>query len=167
MNVNEILPKLKNPEKQSENVLFKKYLKQFTNTEVDIWVREITNLVEPNIDCTQCGNCCKKLEPGLQFEEIEILAQQKQMDVMEFKKQYVDFDGDALFLKAKPCTFLQNTVCGIYANRPASCADYPHLHQPNFKYKRNVWFNYTICPIVYVVVEKLKVKTAFKAESDF
>jgi len=157
-----MLVELKNPAKHTENVLFKKHLKQFYNNTIDNYVKEINAKVEPTIDCKACGNCCKKLEPGLQFEEIEILAEKKNMEVMAFKKQFVDFDGDALFLKAKPCTFLENTVCGIYNNRPASCADYPHLNQPNFKYKRNVWFNYTICPIVFLVIEELKVKTQFK-----
>lgn len=164
MNVNELLQKVKNTSKHAENVWFKKHLKNFKSAQIDTLVKEINHLVEPTIDCTQCGNCCKKLEPGLHFEEIETLAQQKKMDVMEFKNIYVDFDGQAQYLKAKPCMFLEETKCSIYHARPESCADFPHLNHPNFKYKRNVWSNYTICPIVYLVVEELKIKTAFKVE---
>lgn len=161
MGITELLQAVKNTQKHAENVLFKKHLRLFSNATIDKMVREINAQIEPTIDCTACGNCCKNLEPGLTFDEIETLAGQKQMDLVEFKKSYIDFDGDALFLKAKPCMFLNQTVCGIYPNRPASCKDYPHLNQPNFKYKRNVWFNYTICPIVYLVVETLKAKTNF------
>jgi hypothetical protein len=39
---------------------------------------------------------------------------------------------------------------------------YPHLEQDHFKYKKNVWSNYAICPIVFEVIEALKLEFKFE-----
>ena len=150
--------------KAAENIFFKKYLKQFPSTQIDPMVHQLYAEFTAKIDCTTCANCCSYLEPGIDEAEIERLAACQQMDPVDFKRAHVAFDGEALFLKAKPCMFLQEKKCGIYIDRPQACAAYPHLEQENFKYKRNVWSNYQICPIVFEVIEKLKNTLGFKYE---
>jgi Fe-S-cluster containining protein len=109
-----------------------------------------------------CANCCKKLEPGLEASEIETLATLKQQEIDAFKQQYVAYDGEALYLQTKPCMFLDDCACTIYENRPAACAGYPHLNQPDMKFRRTLWENYSICPIVFNVLEQLKEELGFK-----
>ena len=148
--------------KQTENVFFKKELKKYSSELIDEKVKALVSHFYQIIDCTQCANCCKNLEPGIEDNELEKLAERNKMDVIEFRRKFVEFDGDTLFLKTKPCMFLEENKCGIYEDRPHACAMYPHLEQTHFKYKKNVWSNYQICPIVYEVVEGLKKELKFE-----
>lgn len=145
-----------------EQVYFKKELRQYSSEQVDVWVAELRTHYEKVIDCTVCGNCCSKLEPGVEDHEIEKLAEALSEDPISFRRNRVDFDGRALFLKTKPCLFLKDCKCTVYEIRPAACAGFPHLDQPHFKYKQSVWENYQICPIVFEVVEGLKKAVNFK-----
>ncbi|MFY8021619.1 MAG: YkgJ family cysteine cluster protein [Bacteroidia bacterium] len=151
--------------KQSENIFFKKELKKYSSELIDEKVQALVLHFYQLIDCTKCANCCKNLEPGIEDHELEKLAERYHMDVIEFRRNYVEFDGDTLFLKTKPCMFLDENKCGIYEDRPHACALYPHLEQSHFKYKKNVWSNYQICPIVYEVVEGLKKELNFEMKN--
>ena len=148
--------------KNIENIFFKKYLRNYPSAVVDQKIHALNKKVSPAIDCTQCANCCKQLEPGLEPAEIELLALKKQMPADLFKQVYVAFDGEAQFLKTKPCMFLDSCKCSIYEDRPAACAGYPHLDGKDMKYKRSLWSNYAVCPIVFNVVEELKTELDFR-----
>lgn len=147
--------------KQTENIFFKKHLRGVSSIKVDEHIHRLYNIVANEIDCTLCGNCCKKLEPGIETDEIDRLAQFKGIEPIDFKRLYVAYDGEAQYLKTKPCMFLSGCKCTIYDSRPNACAGYPHLDQPNMKYKRSLWENYSICPIVYQVIELLKLELGF------
>jgi uncharacterized protein len=150
------------PQKQIENIFFKKHLRTIPSDLVDSAIHRHNQQIELLIDCTTCGNCCKQLEPGLDDEEIAILANEKSMPTQSFRNEYVAFDGQSLFLKTKPCLFLKDCKCTIYANRPKACAGFPHLDGVQMKYKRSLWENYALCPIVFNVLEKLKQEFNFK-----
>jgi Fe-S-cluster containining protein len=147
--------------KAVENIFFKKHLRNFTSHQVDALVHNLDKEISPQIDCTQCGNCCKKLEPELSTDEIEKLATLKQESPEQFKQKHVLHDGETHFLKTKPCIFLNERKCSIYLSRPQACAGFPHLDLKEFKYKSSFWNNYNLCPIVYNVIESLKEKTGF------
>ncbi len=147
--------------KSIENIFFKKHLRQFKSVDVDARIHQLYQSVSAQIDCTECGNCCKKLEPGLESKEIERLAQQKNLAAETFKELFVAFDGEAQFLKTKPCMFLADCKCTIYEHRPAACAGYPHLDGTDMKYKSSMWSNYALCPIVFNVLEALKKELHF------
>jgi uncharacterized protein len=158
----QIAPFLK--DKTIENIFFKKYLRSVSSAQVDEHIHRLQSTVSEQIDCLTCANCCKKLEPGLEVHEIENLASLKQMEAEDFKHQFVAFDGEALYLQTKPCMFLNDCACSIYEQRPAACAGYPHLDQKDMKYRRSLWENYSICPIVFNVLELLKTELGFKKE---
>lgn len=149
-------------QKNVENIFFKKHLRNISSAEIDEKIHALNEEVSARVDCTQCANCCKRLEPGLEPNEIEVLAQQKQMPAELFKQAHVAFDGEALFLKTKPCMFLDECKCSIYTYRPAACAGYPHLDGKDMKYKRSLWSNYSTCPIVFNVIEALKSQLNFR-----
>ena len=145
--------------KTLENQDFKKVLSGFSSSEIDQKVFSIATEVSANIDCLACANCCKNLEPELKKEEIAHLAHLKNMETSDFVKEYIYSDEveDIDFLKQKPCIFLADKACTIYEERPFSCADYPHLYKPYFKYRlKSIFRNYTLCPIVFHTVEELK-----------
>jgi len=154
----------KSEELREENKRFKVFLKPIPTRMVDTYVQDLEKKIAASIDCTACGNCCKVLEPPVDNEEVQRLATLKNLSADEFEKEYVGKETATAihFLKCQPCIFLQSNSCSIYQYRPASCADYPHLHQPNIKYRwRSLMNNYAMCPIVYNVVEALKEKMDF------
>lgn len=150
--------------RKEENGQFKASLRSIPTQQVDRLVQQLNEKISAHIDCTACGNCCKQLEPPLDTAETERLAKLKKISLLAFKEDYVakEADTNIHFLKCQPCIFLAENTCSIYSQRPASCADYPHLHQPNFKYRwKSIMANYALCPIVYNVVEKLKEELLF------
>ncbi len=155
----EIAPLLK--EKTIDNIFFKKFLRNTSSQVVDEKVHALNTKISSQIDCLKCANCCKKLEPGLETQEIEVLAGLKQQPVETFKQNYIAFDGEAQYLQTKPCMFLNDCACTIYEQRPLACSGYPHLEQADMKYRKSFWENYAICPIVFNVVEELKVELGF------
>ncbi len=153
------------PQKQVANIFFKKMIRGLSAKQVDDAIHELSSKIEQEIDCTQCANCCKKLEPGIEEKDIEQLAAIKQMSAADFNREFVAYDGQSLYLKTKPCKFLHQNKCSVYEIRPGACAAYPHMNQPDLKYKRSIWENYHICPIVYNVIEGLKVRFGFSYEN--
>ncbi len=148
-------------QRREENAHFKLSLKTIPTRQIDEMVGQLNNEISDAIDCTACGNCCKQLEPPVDEQEQERLASLKKLDVTSFKEKFIGEEAGTQiqFLKCQPCIFLQANRCGIYEHRPASCADYPHLYQPNFKYRwKSIMANYALCPIVFNVVEQLKQK---------
>lgn len=156
-------------QRKEENAQFKLLLRNIPTRKVDALVHQLNQEVSAAIDCTSCGNCCKQLEPPVDQPEIDRLASLKELDATSFQDKYIgqEINTGIQFLKCQPCIFLQGNKCGIYEHRPASCADYPHLHQPNFKFRwKSIMANYSLCPIVFNVVEQLKEKLNYtKAEA--
>lgn len=147
--------------KAVENIFFKDYLAKLSVSKLDPIVEELNTEVSAAVDCTQCGNCCKRLEPGLEQEEIEVLAKQREMEPEDFKRKFIGYDGQSHFLKAKPCMFLNEKVCSIYEYRPGSCAGYPHLDVKGAIRNTHIWSSYSMCPIVFNVIEGLKKRLRF------
>lgn len=151
-------------EKNIENIFFKKFLRNQTSSSIDEFIHQSYPIVSAQINCLECANCCKKLEPGIEQTEISELAQLNHQLPEVFKQNHVAYDGDAYYLKAKPCLFLTDNMCSIYNNRPQSCSGYPHLDQKDMKFRRTFWENYAICPIVFNVIESLKVSLGFPSK---
>ncbi len=149
-------------EKQIENIFFKKHLRNFSSKQVDEITHQLYHTYSKQIDCTACGNCCKQLEPGLMEEESGKLAELLNLPLAEFITDFTATDGTSRYLKTKPCIFLNaDCTCKIYTQRPQACAGYPHLDSKDIKYKKSVWDNYTLCPIVFNVLEGLKKELGF------
>jgi len=149
------------PAKTIENIFFKKHLRGISSARVDDLIHHLYQQVSQQIDCTTCANCCIKLEPGIDTDEITALAECLKLEPEKFKQHHVGFDGTTAFLKTKPCLFLKEYKCNVYELRPRACSGYPHLDEKDMKYKSSLWANYSICPIVFNVVEALKVKLDF------
>ncbi len=62
--------------REIENVEFRSYLKFhcLTSEEIEAIVQRILTKVTSQIDCTKCGNCCEKIRPTLDEEDIIIFA---------------------------------------------------------------------------------------------
>jgi len=150
-----------NSEKKEENIHLSNKIKQMTSAKADCLIHESASKFIEKIDCKQCANCCKKVFVGVTLSEIKNLSNLKGESTETFKDKYVDMEleDEGGYLKHSPCQFLKGSLCSIYANRPHSCSEYPHLLNPGMKYRfKRVLDEYSICPIVYHTVEELKLK---------
>ena len=162
----EILPALFE-KKQSENESFRKFINHLPSKQIDFTLDVIIPEVEKEIDCTQCGNCCRHMQPGVMKNEIAVLASEKNMSVEDFMNDYMNQEKGSMiyYMKARPCTFLENKMCSIYESRPGSCAQYPYIDEAQLKlYWKRVMESYKICPIVFNTIEVLKTEVGFNAE---
>jgi Fe-S-cluster containining protein len=148
--------------KEDENWKFRSYLKQLdlSTEDIDAIVHRITDEVTAQIDCTKCANCCKKINPTLDKEDIARFARGLNIPVAEFQERYLiqnQENGSIYRFNGLPCLFLKNKRCSNYAFRPEDCHSYPHLEKNEFVHRlMGTISNYEICPIVFNVYEQLK-----------
>jgi len=150
---------------EKQNYRFRKFLKEIDNNDLDTIVYKLNLEIESRIDCTQCGNCCIYLRPSLNEEEIDTLSGIDNLPRNVFIDNYTEEDGydNKLFLKDMPCKYLQDKKCTIVNDRPSDCKSFPHIHKPNFNSRTfNMLDYYGICPIVFIVFERLKSEFRFK-----
>ena len=150
-------------EKEEENYHFKKFLRTRDAASVDLLVQDLNREIAPQIDCTKCGNCCKSLMVNITQEETERISQQLGQNLKEFKAKYVETSLEGMMvLNTIPCHFLAGTSCSIYENRFTECREFPRLDQPNFSDRLfATLMHYGRCPIIFRVVEALKIQTGF------
>ena len=147
-------------EREDENWAFRATLKatDIPSKEIDQEVFILFQKYSNEIDCTQCGNCCREITPILKDHDVKRLAVALNISPSEVQNKYlrIDDDGDLIF-NTKPCPFLSDNKCRIYEHRPEDCRSYPHLDKGEFIFKTiQAIENCFICPIVFYVFEDLK-----------
>ena len=149
-------------QKEEENFRFRTYLKNLDIEleKLDKLVHSINDEVTNQIDCTKCGNCCKSIRPLLDVADINKFSKGLNITPKELTNKYCTKSEDEIdkfnFIKL-PCPFLKDNKCTNYEFRPNDCASYPHLHKEGFVFRLwGVIDNYSICPIVFNVYERLK-----------
>jgi Fe-S-cluster containining protein len=146
-----------------ENDNFIAHLKQLNAQEIDTAVFELNNIIEPQIDCTICGNCCKTLMINVEEDEANNAAKHLSISREKFDEQFIEKSLSGKMLISKmPCHFLAENKCTIYESRFAGCKEFPALHLPQIQKRLfTVFMHYNRCPIIYNVVEQLKVRVGF------
>lgn len=149
-------------ERDDENWDFRAFLKQLDidQRELDAIVHRINDEVSAQIDCTTCGNCCKQIKPVLDMPDVSEFASGLNIPVSKIQVNYLEPDPERpshFYFNALPCPFLKDNRCTNYDYRPQDCRSYPHLHKDGFLFRlMGVIGNYSICPIVFNVYERLK-----------
>ncbi len=133
-------------------------------SKVDQLVQTINQKIEPNVDCTSCGACCRGLMINVTEEETKSTASYLSLSHEIFKEKFIESsEQGVMIMNTIPCHFLSENKCTIYENRFNECRDFPHLNKPNFRDRLfGTLIHYGICPIIYNVIEELKVITRFK-----
>jgi len=151
--------------KQEENHQFVEFLKELNEEQVDAEVVRLNAIVEPQINCTSCGNCCKSLMVNITSEEADRAAKRLEVTREEFDERYVEKGShELMILNQMPCHFLSNNACTIYEDRFAGCREFPALHLPQFTQRLfTVMMHYERCPIIFNVMEGLKTSTSFQS----
>ncbi len=148
-------------QRNDANWAFRTFLKgsALSAAKIDSIVHDLYKEVSSQIDCTQCGNCCKVIHPILLSGDIKRLARQFELTSKEFRSRFLKKNdkGAGLIFNGRPCPFLKNNRCQVYENRPRDCRSHPHLHKREFIFRMyQVVSNCPICPIVFNVYEGLK-----------
>jgi uncharacterized protein len=150
-------------EREAENLQFIDLLKQLNEQEVDDAVFTLNQTISAQIDCTQCGNCCKSLMVNVTAEEANRASAALGISRERFDEQFLEKGShELMIMNQMPCHFLNNNRCTIYEFRFAGCREFPALHLPGFtKRLFSVFMHYSRCPIIFHVVEELKKETRF------
>jgi len=147
---------------EPEDYRFRAFVKtglNLSNDQLDALVRETTDQVWKEIDCTTCANCCKTLRIVVDNNDIRRLAARLGMSFQQFSRKYVRAEADKTkFLASTPCQFLAaDNRCTVYDDRPQACRDFPYLHDPGFRSRTLMMIeNCATCPIVFNVWQRLK-----------
>jgi len=151
-----------------ENFQFKAFLLQAERAQKDIegFISYLSQRTIKTIDCTACGECCRQVRPLLDNFDIERLADGLNLESEEFKKQYltkhIAKPHDYIF-NALPCPLLDGNRCTHYEFRPQACDRFPQFKGPHFFDRLdNIFHYYTFCPIVFNVLEDLKLELGIK-----
>ncbi len=157
MNVVSELQKAQNIYKENKKLIEK--LKRWKRKDLDSLFFEAHEAVFADIDCRECGNCCKNLGPKLNNRDIERLGKFINMRAGKVRKNYLEIDEDNDFIfQSMPCPFLhEGNFCSIYEARPRACAEYPHTDYPNMQKRLNLTLkNSLICPGVYRILNRIR-----------
>jgi Fe-S-cluster containining protein len=153
--------------KEQENLAFRIFVKadlELSDRRLNAIVQDTTAQVWSGIDCRTCANCCKTQHPLFSRTEAQRIAEYLGLSLQELRERYLTSNAEAgkYMTQQLPCPFLQDNLCTIYPVRPAVCANYPHLHRNLRSRLWQVIDNASHCPIVYNVLERLKVQLRFQ-----
>ncbi|MCR6640306.1 MAG: YkgJ family cysteine cluster protein [Sporocytophaga sp.] len=147
--------------------LIKKFfdkLRKVSPDQLDKIVHPVHEEVFEEVDCLACANCCKTTSPIFYQADIERVARKLRLKPSDFIDQYLHLDEDNDYvLNSSPCPFLDGeNYCLVYESRPTACREYPHTNRKRFRQILNLTLKNTqVCPAVYEIVERLKVKLDF------
>lgn len=150
-------------EKQEENDAFLGYLKNISTEFLNETVHSLDHTISAQINCTTCGNCCKTLMINVEEDEATKAAHHLGITTQNFKEKFIEEGSSGMMIINKiPCHFLAENKCTIYSARFEGCKEFPGLHLPKVELRMfTVMMHYSRCPIVYNVIEQLKVETGF------
>lgn len=143
---------------EAQNLKFIHWLRSTKPADLELRAKAISDSVATQIDCTQCGNCCRAYEVTVRSKDIPRLATHLDLQTNEFVRAYLKKDNQGEFIfKQKPCPFLKKNSCTVYDARPTVCRSYPHFGKAGLLNELWRWLGDAgNCPIVYHTFEKLK-----------
>lgn len=125
---------------------------------MDKEIEQLHNDVSSEINCLECGNCCRSLGPMILEKDIDTLSKSLKIKPSDFIAKYLrkDEDGDFVF-QSMPCPFLgDDNYCAVYENRPKACREYPHTDRKKFYQIFELTVkNASTCPIAFGVLDGL------------
>ena len=112
-----------------ENLQFQDFLREMDSESLDNAVLALSNTISPQIDCTQCGNCCKSLMVNINNQEADNLAAHLGQKREDFDSKYLEKgESGRMVLNAIPCHFLVGNSCSVYEHRFEGCKEFPAFH---------------------------------------
>jgi Fe-S-cluster containining protein len=153
--------------KRDENLRFRRFMKSHDHS--DRILRRIAQGIEEQIDCTQCGNCCRVATAVVTERDAERLARFLRISPARFLSEYtVEDPEEGRILRRSPesgCVFLEGTACLVYDARPDACQRFPHVVRGAGSIASRMWQfvdRASYCPIVYNSLEAFKEELGFR-----
>ena len=145
--------------KKRENSGFFRQLAGKNPGKVDEAFRVLHEQVFEEVNCLDCGNCCKSLGPRITGADIRRISSALKIKPSELTEKYfhLDEDNDYVF-RQMPCPFIDaENYCKIYEDRPRACRVYPHTDRRRMQQILDITLkNLSTCPAVFEIVERLK-----------
>jgi Fe-S-cluster containining protein len=142
-----------------ENAIFFRQLSKKNPGKVDEAFQNLHEAVFAEVNCLDCGNCCKSLGPRITGADVRRISSVLKIKPSELTEKYLrlDEDDDYVF-RNMPCPFLsEDNYCKIYDDRPRACRDYPHTDRRRMQQILDITLiNTETCPAVFEIVERLK-----------
>lgn len=136
-----------------------RHLSKLTKPHFDSLVHAYHDEVFSEIDCTDCGLCCRNLGPIFRNTDIKHICATIGTPEKEFMDTYLtqDPDGVGFMLKELPCPFQEkDNTCGIYEVRTLSCVHFPHTQSVNIQKKLvGLALDSQFCPAAFLICEKI------------
>ena len=157
---------------EDENYEFRAFLKNHADEdELDAHFLSLHKELFENYDCCKCANCCK--EYNISFDGTDVARISAFLGIGEkdfIAKHLNDADSDdekPYVTKVKPCPFLcDDGRCEIQDCKPISCREFPYTDQPERLWSLlGVLSNAEVCPVVFEILERLKVIYRFRKTS--
>jgi len=159
-------------QKRAENLRFRAHIK--SHVFVERQFRKAALETESQIDCQDCGECCRVGEVEITERDVAKLGRFLGMTEKQFMEKHTALDENGLaILRRVPsadgvlgCEFLSGNECTVYEARPANCERFPHVVRGAGSIQSRMWEfvdRATYCPIVYNWMEKIKGLTKFRA----
>lgn len=161
MESDELVKKAKLVEQQTQKLF--QQLKKTKPKDLDDTLQDLHDEEFETRDCLKCANCCKTTSPIFYDRDVERASKRLRMKPSQFIEKYLRVDEDKDYVvKSSPCPFLDyENYCTIYEDRPTACREYPHTNRKRFYQILDLTLkNTSVCPAVFNIVEKLKVKIA-------
>ncbi len=145
---------------KKENIAFFRQIAAKNSGKVDEAFHTLHDKVFEEINCLDCGNCCKSLGPRISDADIRRISVALRVKPSDLTEKYfrLDEDNDYVF-QSMPCPFLDpENYCKIYQDRPRACREYPHTDRRRMQQLLDITLkNIPTCPAVFEIVERLKI----------
>lgn len=160
--IDPVLDPQKALEEKQEKTAFRTFLENsdMPSSEIDRIVVETYDAFAGVVDCAECANRCILDQPALTQQDIARFTEGLQLSPAEFAETHlIPCNGEPgkYRFKVQPCPFFTSHLCTNFAARPCDCCSSANLNGDDSS--APVWpiiFNYELCPVVYLVYEKLK-----------
>jgi len=153
-------------ERESENHKFSTFLgaySRLTGPRLNHLARQLAEEAARQMDCLECGACCRDIVVPLEDNEIAAMATAKGMCTADFHKQFVrEVEGYPQAIDAQPCPLQDGTRCTVYECRPEPCRGYPYIGIDVRSHMPAILERAGTCPIVFEMLEQLKHRLRFR-----
>ena len=158
---------------EEQNYKFRAFLKNRADVEeLDEQFLALHKELFAGYDCCKCANCCRMCGIAIGYDELKSISAFLGLSESDFAAEYLTgtketVGGDAekpYEFKAKPCAFLKDDGrCIIQDCKPEECSGFPYTDQPGRLWSLYGVIEYAeICPVVFEIVERLKIIYGFR-----
>jgi Fe-S-cluster containining protein len=139
-----------------------KQIKKLRAGEIENLMEELHRQAFEQIDCLECGNCCRNLGPRIIDRDVQRISKFLRIKPAAFYDSYLTQDEDNHWVfPSMPCPFLgEDNYCSVYEVRPKACAEYPHTEGRQVRSRLSQLIpNASICPAVFLILDELVART--------